>query len=107
MKLECIECADVGKVKHDIVEEEVEDKNSVQNKEDGSSGQENLAAMWFVHYITSNITWVTQLHEFICMPAMSVNDSSLLGCHAVLLVSGSCCWKECNAFSFSGQAVQD
>ena len=42
------------------------------------------------------------------MPAiMSVNDSSLLGCDAVLLVSVYCCWKECNAFSFSGQAVQD
>jgi hypothetical protein len=54
--LECIECADVGKVKHDMVEEEVEDKNSAQNKEDGSTGQENLPTVGFVHYITSNIT---------------------------------------------------
>ena len=48
-KLECIKCADVGKVKHDVVEEEVEDKISAQNKEDSSSGQENLPAMGFVH----------------------------------------------------------
>jgi hypothetical protein len=42
------------------------------------------------------------------MPAiLSVTDSSLLGCDAVLLGSRSCCWKECSAFSFSGQAVQD
>jgi hypothetical protein len=37
MKLECIKFADVGQVKHDMGEEEVEDKNSAQNKEDGSS----------------------------------------------------------------------
>jgi len=48
------------------VKEEVEDKNSAKNKGDGSSGQENLPAMGFVHYITSNRTWVTQLHECIC-----------------------------------------
>ena len=44
----------------------MEYKNSSQNKEDGSSGQENMPAIGFVHYITSNITWATQLHECIC-----------------------------------------
>jgi len=65
-RLERTEFAVVGEVKPDMVEEEVEDKNSTQNKEDGSSGQENLPAMGFVHCITSNITWVAQLHECIC-----------------------------------------
>jgi hypothetical protein len=62
-KLECIEFADVGKVKHEVVEDKVEDKSSAQNKENGNSGQENLPAMGFVHYITTNITWVTQFLE--------------------------------------------
>jgi hypothetical protein len=55
-KLECSEFADVGQVNYDVVEGEVEDKNSTQNKEDGSTGQEYLPAMGFVHYITTNIT---------------------------------------------------
>lgn len=82
-KLECIKCADVGKVKHDVVEEEVEDKISAQNKEDSSSGQENLPAMGFVHYITTKIAWVTQFHEHNILAMMSMNDSSLLGRDAV------------------------
>jgi hypothetical protein len=45
MRLECIEFADIGEVKHGMVEKDMEDKNSAQNKGDGSSGQENLPAM--------------------------------------------------------------
>jgi hypothetical protein len=69
MKSECFEFADVGKVKHEVVEEEVENENCAQNKEDNSSGQENLPAMGFVHYITTNITWVTQFCD-VRMPAI-------------------------------------
>jgi len=72
MRLECIEFADIGEVKHGMVEKDMEDKNSAQNKGDGSSGQENLPAMGFVHYITSNITWVTQLYE--CIASSNISE---------------------------------
>lgn len=63
MKSESFEFADVSKVKYEVVEEHMADKKCPQNKEDNSSGQENLSAMGFVHYITTDITWVIQFHD--------------------------------------------
>jgi hypothetical protein len=58
VKPECFEFAEVGKVKHELMEQEVEKETLAQNRKDNSSGEENPPAMGFVQYTATNITWV-------------------------------------------------